>query len=617
MFDKLRRMILPIIIIVLFFFVAMIVFQWGMGLSRNQPSGSSNFAAVINGEKIEWRTYNQIYNRMYQAAAQESENELPKEKERELHQEAWRQILHETLIMQEVAKNNLFVTDKELYAYLRYSPPVELQQSPSFQTDGKFDYQKYVNAMGDPQAAQFWAQIEASVRKDVARIKLQEQVLQTAHVTESEIKNWFLESKEKVKVGMVNVGYGRFSSPPPQSTEEEMQTYFDGHSKEYPIKKRAALNIVMLKKEAAPSDWETSFNKATSIRDSILEGEDFVTMATRYSEDPSVKQNNGDLGWFPRGQMVEKFDRYVFQMQEGDISEPIRTQYGWHIIKLYGFKEEMGKVRGETEEKLIKKAHASHILITASPSQETLDKYFNRLEKFQNAATNSGFFKAAEDLKFPVRNSGLFFHGGNIQHLGKDAQAGIFAFEHKIDAISKVFENESAFYVVQVGDKRPEGLATFKEVRERVRMDLQKAKVIKLCRDTASAIWSEIQNGTDIKKAAKMFGDEYETPDRFDRTSYVKGLRRDPMAIGAAFSLTKPGQMTGPVEYEQGIVIFKLIDRTSPDLSELTAKRDSIANVILTSKRRELYSNWFDYIVETSEIQNNVKESTERQGSSL
>ena len=617
MFEALRRMILPIIIIVLIFFAGMIVLQWGMGFSSRQDYVDSNVAAVINGEIIDWRTYNQIYNNMYQTASQDSDDELPDSKVRELHKEAWRQLLHETLVMQEVKKNNLIVTDEELYAYLRLSPPVELQQLPYFLTDGKFDYQKYVNAMADPQAAPFWAQVEISARRDVSRIKLQELVLQIAHVTENEIKDWFLETTEKIKVGMVNVGYDRFSRPPPQSSEEEKQAYFEEHRDDYPIKERASLNIVMLEKKAAPSDWEVAFNKASTIRDSLLAGKDFAEMASRYSEDPSAKQNNGDLGWFPRGQMVDEFDRYVFQMQENDISEPIRTQFGWHIIKLHGLKKEMDKPRGKSEEELVEKAHASHILIAATPSQETLDNNYRRLEEFQNAATKFGFFKAAEDLQFPVKQTGLFFRGRNIQFLGKDAQAGLFAFEQEIDAISEVLENNSAYFVVQVSDRKPEGLATYEEASDRVQMDLQQAKVIQLCRDTAAAIWTEIQNGTNIKKAAKMFGEEYETPDIFDRSSYVKGLRRDPIAIGAAFSLTQPGQMTAPVEYDQGIVIFELIERITPDLSELTSKHDSLFNVILTSKRQELYSRWFDHLVKTSEIENHVDEFLKRQESTL
>lgn len=617
MFEALRKMILPIIIIVLVFFVGMIVLQWGLGLSSRQQSVQADVAAIVNGETIDWRTYNAVYNNLYQAEAKDSEEELPDSKVRELHQEAWRQILHETLVMQEVAKHELIVADEELYAYLRLSPPPELQAIPAFQTDGKFDYQKYINAMADPQAAPFWAQVEVSARRDVTRVKLRELILQTAHVTEAEIKEWFLAATEKVKVGMIDIGFDRFTRPPPQSTDEELQAYFETHSEDYPIAERASLNIAILEKTPAPSDWEAAFVKATAIRDSVLAGEDFALMASRYSEDPSAAENSGDLGWFPRGQMVTEFDRHVFQMKVDEVSEPIRSQFGWHVIKLHELKEEMTKPRGKTEEELTEQAHASHILISATASQETLDENYRRLEQFQSAANRSGFWKAAEDLQFPAKKTGYFFRGRNIQFLGKDAQAGIFAFDQEIETISDVLENNSAYYVIQAAGREPEGLATFDDAREKVSMDMQTFKVMQFCQDTSAAIWAEIQKGTDLAKAAEMYGEEYEILDEFDRGSYVKRLRRDPIAIGTAFALDQPGQISEPVEHGQGIVIFKLIERITPDLSDLTAKHDSVANVILQSKRQELYARWFDLLVKNSDIQNYVAETLAKRGSTI
>jgi len=609
MFETLRKMILPIIIIVLFFFVAMIVLQWGMGFSRRQDYVDTNVAAVINGEEVSWQEYNRLYNSLYQIESANTDDELPETKIRELQQNAWRQLLHDRLIMQQVAKHNLTVTEEELYAFLRYNPPPELQQVPYFQTDGKFDYQKYFSAMADPQAADFWASVEPFARESILKQKMQEMVIQIAHVTEAEIKNFYIAEKEKIRVGMVNVSYKRFSSPPPKNTEEELQEFYNEHKDDYPIKERAALNIALIEKKPEPLDSEREYNKAMTIRDSIMAGADFSEMANRYSDDPSSAKEGGDLGWFPRGQMVEKFDRMAFSMKEGQISEPVRTQFGWHIIKLHGFKEEMEKPRGKTKMELVKKAHASHILVKVEAGQETLDRAYRRLEEFHTAAKKKGFYKAAEDLKIPVKRTAPFFRGRNIQFIGNDPKAGLFAFNNEVDAISELFENNSAFFVVQVADRLPAGMATFEEAKEKVGLDLLKYKVAKLCRDTANAIYSEIQKGTDIKKAARMFGEEYETPDEFSRTSYVKELRRDPTAIGAAFSLKEPGQVSEPIDYDQGSVIFKLIERASLDVGEYNAARDSVYAMILNSKRQELYTQWFDKLVNSSEIVNNIEKT--------
>lgn len=609
MFEALRKMILPIIIIVLFFFTAMIVLQWGLDLSRQDTYVDANVAAVINGEQISWQAYNSVYNTMYQIESENTEDELPESKTREIQQNAWRQLLHDHLIMQQVAKHNLVVTDDELYGYLRYNPPPELQQISTFQTDGKFDFQKYFNALSDPQAAGFWASIEPFARENVLKQKLQEMVVQGAHVTEAEIKEFFLTSNEKVKVGMVNVAYERFSRPPPRSTEEELLEFYTENKEDYPIDERASLNIALIEKKPQPRDWEISYNKAMAIYDSIQTGTDFAELAQRYSEDIASAKEGGDLGWFPRGQMVEEFDRRVFSMNEGQVSKPIRSQFGWHVIKLHGFKEEMERPRGKTEKEMVKKAQASHILIKAISGQETLDRAYRRLEEFRMTAVKEGFFKASKDLNMPIKSAGRFFRGKNIQYIGNDPNAGLFAFENEVDAISDLFENNSAFFVVQVAERIEAGMATFEEAGEKVKLDILQYKVGKLCRDTANALYAEIQKGTDIKKAAKTFGEEYETPDEFTRNSYVRGLGRDPTAIGTAFSLREPGQISEPVDFNQGAVIFQLIQRTTPDLTEYNEQRDSLYAFTLLAKRQELYSRWFDNLVKNSEIENYIEKT--------
>lgn len=609
MFETLRRMILPIIVIVLVFFVAMIVLQWGMGMSGRQSYVDSNIAAVVNEEKIDWQTFNMYYQNLYQIESQKSEEEIPDVRVNELRQEAWKQLLHETLVMQEVHKNNIVVTDEEVYSYLRMSPPPDLQQHPAFQTDGKFDYQKYVSAMADPQAAQFWASLEPLVRNDISKMKLQEQIVNSALVTEAEVKEWFLAANEKVKVGMVNVEEIRFRKPPPRLSDEELMEYFQQNSEKYHLDKRCALNLVLLEKTPEASDWEATYNKAKVIYDSIMAGSDFAELAMTYSNDPGSAENGGDLGWFPSGQMVEEFDRYAFALNEGDITEPFRTQFGWHILKHQGYKEEMDTPRGKQEQELMKKAHCSHILIKTDPTQETLDKKYKRMEEFAAAAKRDGFFKAAEDLKFPVRQTGLFLKGRNIQYLGRDEKAGLFAFENKVDDISDLFENNSAYYVVQVSEIKEAGPAGFEETRDRVKLDLEAATIANFCLDTITAIWNEMEKGTDIIKAAKMFGETYDTTVEFSRIDYVKGLRRDPIAIGAAFALNKPGEISKPVVYDFGAVIFRLIEKKTPDISDLTAKRDSVYQEVLFNKQQNLYSSWVENIIATSKIDNYIDDA--------
>lgn len=607
MFEVLRRMIVPIIIIVLLFFVAMIVLEWGLGFSGGGQMPEQNLAAIINGEEITWPEYNRIYENILQAELQNSpEGDLPDEQRRQLHDRAWQQLVHERVLLQQVAKRDIRVTNEEIYTYLKFSPPPELQAVPSFQTDGRFDYQKYMMTMADPQAAPFWASIEPFIQSDIMKLKLQEMVIGAAAVSEEEIKQSFLGANEKVKVGVVNVSFDRFSRPPPETPEEEMKAYFDEHLDDYHLDERRGLNIVLLEKEPKPYDWEVSYNRVKQIYDSVQAGRDFAELAKLYSADGTAK-DGGDLGWFNQGQMVPEFDKMVFNMQPNTVSEPVRTQFGWHIIKLHDKKEEIEKASAQAESKSVKKAHASHILIRAELSRETMEELYKNLELFRVTAEKTGFLKAAEDLKLSVRSAQPFFRGKNIQYVGFNPQVSDFAFDNNLNAISDLMENNSSYFIVQVSQILPAGPATFEEAKEKLQLDFVKYKVMSRCKETANAIWADVQSGLDIEKAAGKHGDEYTVVEPFGRNDFTSEFKRDPQAIGAAFSLTKPGDMRGPTEYSQGMVILKLLDRTSPDLSEYNNKRDSIYSTLLVSKQQELYTRWFDRLVKNSEITNNVQ----------
>ncbi len=607
MFDALRRMILPIIIIVLVFFSAMIVLEWGMGMSGRSSFDRSNVAAVINGEEVSWQAFNRLYNNLVRAESEKTEDELPDTKLQELQDKAWQQLLGDRLLMQQVASHNIAVTDEEVYAYLKFSPPADIQQLSYFQTEGKFDYQKYMGALADPQMGQYWASIEPAVRSDLSKMKMQEMVIQNAHVTEAEVKDIFTTASERIKVEMINVGFDRFSRPPPQSTEEEKQAYYEERRDQYTVDERAAVTMVLLEKNPAPYDWEVTYNRAKQLYDSIMAGADFAELAGEFSEDPGSAVKGGDLDWFPRDQMVDEFDRFAFSMKEGDVSEPFRSQFGWHIIKHHGYKEAPFAGRGGKGDEPVQQAHCSHILIKTTASQETLDLLYSRLEEFRSAALSSGFHKAALDLKMSLKESGLFFRNRNIQILGRDLAASDFGFGNEVGEISGIMENNSAVYVLQVADRQPEGPASYEDAKKKVNLDILTYKVNSFCLDTANAIYAEIQSGTDFKKAAEKYGEEIEAPDEFRRNSYVKGFGQDPEAIGRAFSLNEPGQITKPAKYDQGVVIFRLIERIPPDLTEFAVRRDSIHSDVLMRKQQELFAGWFQLLIDESEIVNNIK----------
>ena len=601
MFDFLRRMIVPIMTIALIGFLATIIFQWGMDISSRDQYVSANTAAVINGEEVTWREFNAVYDRLYQAETSDMEEDISEFRRKELRTAAWQQILHDRLVMQQVRDYDITVTDEELYAFLRSSPPMDIQQMEYFQTNGVFDYQKYRNTMADPQAAGFWAQLEPIVRNEIVKQKLQEMVILTAQVTEAELKSAYLDAGEKVKVGMVNVSFDKITDAP-EATDEQLRTYYEAHSDNYQVEARAVLNLVAIEKLPGQYDWEIDSVDAVAIHDSLVAGADFDEMAQIYSQDITA-QSGGDLGWFEQGQMVAEFDNTVFSMKPGEISAPVKTEFGWHIIKLHEFRD------GDNN---IQEAHASHILFKVLPSGETMDRIHRRLRDFRAEAAEYGFAETAAKFELEMLTTSPFAEGDVIDHLGVDTDASRFAFETEeieINAISPVFENRSSVFVVQLAEQLPAGLAGFDEVKEQVGYDYEAAQVKVLCQDKAQAVYAETQQGTDLKQAALKHEFEYTTSDEFTRNTFIRDLGVAAEPVGAAFALKESGDISEPVDYARGTVILQLLSRSTVDESGFTMARDSLYQTVLMQKKQQLYGLWFDHLVEQSDIVNNIETS--------
>ncbi len=605
MFETLRKMIVPIIVIVLLFFVAMIVLEWGLDITGRQKGATSADAGSINGEVISWPQYQQAYNNLLEQESQGGAKDVTESRTKELEQSAWQQLVLDRLIMQEAAKHNIVVTDQEVFAYLVLSPPQYMQSVPAFQTNGKFDYDKYKQAMADPKASPFWAQIEPGVRTDILRLKMQEMIIQTAQVSEPEVKQAFLDEHEKVKVGFVNVPYVMYVSKIPAETDQELQQYYDQHQADYKMDERASIKIAMLEKRTTEEDWQQTKAKLQTIYDSIKAGADFAEMAKSYSEDGSASKG-GDLGWFAQGAMVPEFDKVAFSLKDGEVSEPFRSQFGWHIIKHMGYRDDPS-FTGKKGTAAPRQAHVAHILLRATPSQASLDALYQKLQSFKTAAAENGFDQAAAaDTSIKVQTPPPFTRNATIPFLGSDAAATAFAFNNSANAISDVMENNSSYYVIEVLSRLPAGIAPFSEVRAQVSRDAQSKKLAIICHDTAAVVANMIKGSGDMQAAAKRYGLQYLESDLFNRNGYIQVMGRDPNAIGAAFSMNTVGQTVGPVDYGQGSAVMRLLDRQSADLALYNEKRDSLVNVVRSAKQQELYGRWVDDVMKNSKIENNV-----------
>ena len=126
-------------------------------------------------------------------------------------------------------------------------------------------------------------------------------------------------------------------SDPANVSDKEIKDYYEKHKSQFmqPEQVKASHILIRVPSGADNKKWNEAKKKAQDIRKQIMAGEDFATLAKKYSQDPGSKSRGGDLGYFKKGQMVPDFEKAAFSLKKGEVSQPVKTTFGYHIIKVY------------------------------------------------------------------------------------------------------------------------------------------------------------------------------------------------------------------------------------------------------------------------------------------
>ena len=245
-------------------------------------------------------------------------------------------------------------------------------------------------------------------------------------------------------------------------TNELVQEAYDRMQKEV----RASHILVLVAEGASPADTLKAYNKIKDIKNRLNAGEDFNLVAQKYSEDPSVKDNNGDLGYFSAFRMVYPFESTAYTTNVGDVSKPFKTRFGYHIVKVIDKRDNKGEVT------------IAHIMIlkpTTKDSQldakakQTIDDIYQKIqqgERFENLAQ-----QFSED-KSSAPKGGVLQRFGSGQLSSEEFENVAFSLQNK-DDISKPFQSQFGWHIVKLIEKHPlQSLAEMKsELEEKVRRD--------------------------------------------------------------------------------------------------------------------------------------------------
>ena len=321
--------------VVIFAFVGLIVVEWGADYSGGGQADVSDDVGVINGQRIGIREFQSALRNMARQMPQEQRTD-----QGQLVRQVWEGYIRDILLMQEIKRLDIEVTDNELAHYTRTSPPPAVQQIETFQTEGQFDMAKYTAFIGDPTNLQdpnnqaFVLQIESVLRQQLLSYKLQRILSGMVQVSPSETRQRFEEANEKVEIEYVFAPGSTAADDAIEVTDADVAAYYQEHIAEYEHPAQVSLEYVFFPKAASAGDSLEIAEEIGRLRQEIMAGADFAEIAEVISDDEGSAVNGGDLGTFGRERMVAPFANAAFALEPGEVSEPVQTRFGWHLIKV-------------------------------------------------------------------------------------------------------------------------------------------------------------------------------------------------------------------------------------------------------------------------------------------
>ena len=325
-------------------------------------------------------------------------------------------------------------------------------------------------------------------------------------------------------------------------------------------------------------DSVAKIQKAKDILRRARSGENFGKLVAEFSEDYGSKATDGDLGWTGKGGWVKPFEQAAFGAKAGDIVGLVRSQFGWHIIKVLG--------------KDSRELRVATLTMKVKMSSRSSDAATQKAQDFAYLAKEEGYEKAAETSAYAVKETPEFVKSSVIPGIGVNDAAMNFAFSKKVDALSEPIAVTGGLAVFKITAIREEGVRPFDEVKSILRSQVLREKKLQKLKEQVDSFYKTLGPTTDFSTAGRtMPGLVVQRTGSFKAVDAPQGVGRDYAFIGQAVSL-KPGELSKPFEGTRGYYILKMVSKTAFDSTQFSAEKNTLREQILQEKRNRMFSDW-------------------------
>ena len=578
-------------------FLVTFVFLDQSGLTGKKVSGGTS-VATVNGTDITYESYLQAtQGRIRQEQEGAGGKSLTLDQERKIEDDTYNEMVTDILLNQEYKRRGITVTDAEIQQAALASPPQQLAQSPEFQTEGQFDFEKYRRFLTSPMAKQqgVLLQLEAYYRDELPKRKLFEQIANPVYVTDAQLWRAYQDSHDSAQVSYVSFDPATIPDSAVHIADADIKAYFDSHQKELGDRPgRAVVSLVTIPRTVTASDTAIARAKAEALRAQIEAGGSFDEIAKKESADSASAVKGGLLGRVGRGQFVKAFEDAAYALKPGELSQPVLSPFGFHIIKVDEHKGDSLTVR--------------HILVRIVQSDSTAaqtDREADSLSKAASIDKPSEFDSVARSLRLPVGHAvaiesdpltwnGKYVPGGSAWAFG-GAKAG---------ETSDLIDADDAYYLVRLDSLHEGGKPTLEGVRDDIRRELVRKRKIDMLIPKAQRLVDAVRGGKSLEAAAQAAGLKLEKSPAFARTTQVASLGQTTEAIGTAFGAAV-GSVAPPAKGQNDVIVMRVDRRVLADRAAFEKEKQQQREQMLERVRQQRVQQYVASLRDAAKIDDN------------
>ncbi len=442
------------------------------------------------------------------------------------------------------------------------------------------------------------AEIKDQFVKNNTRVKFeyavlsQDDIRKGLHPTDSELKVFYERNKatynntipEKRKIEYVLLDKSRLLAQV-QVAPEDVRTYYNEHQDQYRVPEEVKVSHILIKTPSPGADGKVddkavaeARNQADDVLKQLKAGAKFEDLAKKYSDDPGSGKQGGDLGWIGRGRTVPEFEKAAFALPIGQLSDLVKSSYGFHIMRVSDKHQAHVKTIDEVKDQI-------EPLIRQNKVSKLIDNAGNAL---LTQARAQGIEKAAAAQGLTPITTDFVSRTDVVPGVGVTPQFMDAVFTEKEKAPPDLAQLSQGAVVFEVLGVRPPATPTFEEIRQKVEDQFRNERAGILLSQKTQELSDRAKSEHDLKRAAKELGAALKTSDLVLPDGQVPDIGSMTGQASVAFAM-KPAEISGPITTGTNGVVLQLLEKQEPTEQDFAAKKDQIREQLLRQKQQDLF----------------------------